>query len=52
MIIFIFNSRQCKVIYRDRKWISGCLGEKAGGEEGRIIKGHRGTFSVLEIFVL
>ena len=41
MIPFIYNSRKCKLIYRDRKQISGGLGTGAGGSD---YKGPQGNF--------
>ena len=32
MILFIQNSRKCKLIYSDKKQISACLGESGGAE--------------------
>lgn len=49
MIPFLWNSRECKLIYTDRKQIRGCL---ELGVRGRIdCKGTRG-WGLIEICIL
>lgn len=45
MIDFIYNSRKCKLIYSDRKQVSGAWGQVLReGQEGVITKTHEETF--------
>lgn len=49
MVPFIGNSRQDKkLIYSNRKYSTGCLGQSVG--QGTDSKGHEGTFRVMKMF--
>lgn len=50
MVLFIENSRKCRVTYRDRKQMKGCLRVRRGeGPERGITKGPEETFGVMDV---
>lgn len=50
MILFIYNSVKCKLIYSDRKQVSGC--PRTGFGERGVAKGHKEMFEMMKIFVI
>lgn len=49
MILFLYGSRKCKLIYNNKKQISNCMEPRGGGKKQTIRK-HEGLWEVMETF--